>query len=240
MKKYLKYLSLLVLAVLMGTTTACTTADARASAAARPGAVFNGEAVEPECPICPDLDCDLTEVWPVMPEFMYFRGTVTEILPFYEYTEEGEVAVDDKFFVLVEGMPNEEEYVPTANFFITPDTLLLLDEDIEVGMVVKGYYETTLPTPAIYPPQHQARIFVSESFLMNDPAKFSAILVDRFDADLVAFNRPWQIAILEETEFSPATEIIFEDGSPLRRRHKRIGWPRTGSIIRNGCLSPLW
>jgi hypothetical protein len=124
-----------------------------------------------------------------MPEFKHFSGTVIEINP---------SLTDGEFFVLVEGEANEEGYIPHTNFFVTGNSLLLFNADIEVGMAVKGFYDTGLPVPMIYPPQYQARVLVSGS---------DSVHVDRFDANFNAFTGPLRLEIGEETA------IIFEDGS---------------------------
>ena len=134
-----------------------------------------------------------------LPEFLSFAGTIIEIRPFYDFTAAGEVAVEGKFFVLLAGEANAEGYAPTVNFLVDQNTLLLADVDLALGLTMIGFYDATLPMPLIYPPQHQARVLRQ----INDGY---GVAVDRFDAELKAFNYPWQLEIAE------STEIIFEDG----------------------------
>jgi hypothetical protein len=141
---------------------------------------------------------------------MSFKGTVIEVRPFYDFTATGEVVVEGKFFVLVEGDVDAEGNTPLVNFFVNEGSLLLVDGDIAVGKTVIGFYDSSLPTPMIFPPQFQARVLVAKPYLSDSPILYGSlagVYVDRFDADLKAFYYPWQLIIGEETE------IIFEDGA---------------------------
>ena len=192
--------------------TACASASAASAISLEDGVISDIEIADME------FADDVVEIADV-PEFMSFNGVIAEVNPFYEITEEGEFAVEGKYFVLVKSGYStlladgefEETYIGSVNFIIDQNTLLLLNAELEVGMSVTGFYETGLPITRIYPPQHQARALLS-----SEIAGF--MFVDRFDADLKAFTQAKQLIINEddtEDSYFPATEIIFEDGTPF-------------------------
>jgi len=126
-----------------------------------------------------------------VPEFARFSGTVIEINESW----------DEAFFVLVEGEANEEGYVPQMNFNVTQDSILLFDNDIEVGMEVAGYYNTSMPVPMIYPPQHVAIVLA--------PLSEDWVTVSRFGEGLLSSDIGMQLNIDDDTE------VILQDGSPF-------------------------
>jgi len=195
MRKSLIVLVLIAIAGLV-TLTACATASTGTTVDAT-------EVAEVDVP---ETD---SEAMASIPEFMSFTGTIVEIRPFYEFGAEGGVAVEGKFFVLVEGITDIDGYTPIVNFRVDESTLLLADKELEVGMVVIGFYETSLPMLMIYPPQYHARVLVAESFLANPDTLFGGVYVDRVDENWVAQNHPYPLQIQLEDD----TEIVFEDGT---------------------------
>jgi hypothetical protein len=220
MKKSFK---MLVLAGVIGllALTACATAAAQSPVEAE--RVFDVEVYPTDMDAESAYEDDFVFEWAAMPEFLEFRGVITEIRPFYDFTEEGEVAVEGKYYVLVESshytmIENgefEEMYVETVNFVVDQGTLLLPDVELELGMPITGFYESNLPVILIYPPQHHARVLVNWLALSDSFSDVGSYVVDRFDADLKAFYHPLQLVINVDEDDAPETEIIFEDGLPF-------------------------
>ena len=130
--------------------------------------------------------------------FMSKSGTVQEIRPFYDHVGEEPEAIEGSYFVLIE---NDEGSQMT--FAVDHLTALIFDGNLEVGTVVTGFYDTNLPVPMIYPPQHHARVLMS-------PSSYN-VIVDRFDADLIAESNPWQLLVND----TPNVEIFLQDGTPF-------------------------
>ena len=134
-------------------------------------------------------------------EFVGFSGKIVEVNPFYETSTTGEIAAEDKFFILVEAEANADGYSSRINFFIDQNTVLVAGIDFELGMEVIGFYETGLPVPMIYPAQHHARVLMPV-------AEGESIHVGRFDQNWRGFNTPLQLKLEQ-------AEIFFEDGLPF-------------------------
>jgi len=156
-----------------------------------------------------------------------FSGVIIEVAPFYEVTEEGEeIAVEGKYYVLVtnssftmlENGSFEETYIGSVKFIADQDTLLYPKSEIaelEKGLPITGFFDPNLPIPYTYPPQHFARVMITGHLFLNPANQIAFYAVDRFDADLKAFNHPIQVIVNDEGELSPEIEIIFEDGTPF-------------------------
>ena len=190
MKKSLIALALIAIVGLL-TLTACATAPMHA-------AVDEAEAVDTNAEANTDMGVIAT-----LPEFLSFTGTIIEIRPFYDFTAAGEVVVEGKFFVLLEGEANADGYAPQTNFLVDQNTLLLAETELTIGQTVVGFYETGLPMAMIYPPQHMARVLAVKS------AESGGVYVGRFDAGWLNADATLQISITNNTE------IVFADGRPF-------------------------
>ena len=221
MKKFIKGLTLAGVAGLIALTTACTEEQPTpGSGAGQSGTgVYLTDAGRVDDEIFDiDYESGLDYEWEwdsefISPEFMSFSGTVREINPFYDLTEDGEVAVEGRYFVLVQGEEDADGYAPMVNFAVDENTLLLLDGELEPGMKVRAFHEFSLMMILIYPPQHNARVLVSDPLPYNcrstgDPLSAESVIVDRFDENWNIQNPfyEWHLEIGEDTE------IIFQDG----------------------------
>ena len=96
----------------------------------------------------------------------------------------------------------------TAHFFAGEDTLVISDNEIEVGMTVTGFYDPAMPMPSIYPPFYTLRVLAGEI------ADYQSVLVDRFEQ-----TTPGAFSFLNQAGnmFVGVTgaEIVFEDGTPF-------------------------
>ena len=101
---------------------------------------------------------------------------------------------DDTYAILIE---TEEGGMTT--FIVDHLTAQLFDGDLETGMSITGFFDTNLPTPMIYPPQHHARVIISDSPY--------AVYVDSFGEGFNAKSNPKQF------EARPETGIVFQDGT---------------------------
>ena len=199
MKKSLRILLLAGIVGLMAFTTACMTPESDAySPAGRP--IDTGPELADTSPTDDDF---LYGQGMTIPEFMYFSGTVVEIM-----SALGPPPVDGQpvwhgLSVLVEGEVDADGYAPRVNFSLTEDTVRLLGGDdlwgnIEIGMTVTGFYDATLPVPLIYPPHFNAVAFARGN---------AGVRVDRFDENFLSSDGSLFIHIGEDTE------IVFQDGT---------------------------
>lgn len=67
----------------------------------------------------------------------------------------------------------------TVNFIVSGETKVIGDVRLRIGMRIAAFYDTTLPVPAIYPPQYQAEIVTALRRDQNVTLKY-------FDGNLVA------------------------------------------------------
>ncbi|MCL2842679.1 MAG: hypothetical protein FWE28_04330 [Oscillospiraceae bacterium] len=140
--------------------------------------------VATEPPETTDTDTQ-EEPLPETPAFMSFTGTITEISPFYGGTEDT---------VLV----NVANETTSTNFIVGPETVLVMDGELEVGAEVTGFYDTSLLTAMIYPPQLGAVALTDRDH---------GVMVDRFDEALVSYDGTLQINLGEDTV------ILLQDGT---------------------------
>lgn len=161
-----------------------------------PGEVFtNPEPIETEemeeAPTQQETP-DEPEISPEIQTFQGFTGTITEISPYYQWIDEEAQAADDTVVV------NVADETTSINFIVGPDTVLVMDGELEVGATVTGFYDTSLLLAMIYPAQHSA-VAVTD--------RDHGVMVDRFDETLTSFDGTLQINLGEDTA------ITLQDGT---------------------------
>lgn len=142
--------------------------------------------------------------------FNSFTGTVKEVRDF-EGVRKGSK------YVLVEDSEGK-----VANIIVSKGTYVVNNEKIDVGAVITGFYDANKPMLMIYPPQYNAEVVAVSKKEQN-------IKVDRFDKDLVSFDKTLKLNISEDTE------VILENGKPFKGELKNrklvvIYGPSTRSI----------
>jgi len=137
---------------------------------------------------------DGEEILPEMPTpaFMRFTGTITEISPFYEWVEGADMPVADTVLV------NVANETTSTNFIVGPETVLVMDGELEAGAEVTGFYDASLFAAMIYPPQFAAVALTDRDH---------GVMVDRFDEALVSYDRTLKINL------SAGTVITLQDGT---------------------------
>jgi len=143
-------------------------------------------------------DCEEEENLPDMPLFMGFTGTITEIEPFYDWAEDAEVLVEDTVLVSL------TDEITSTNFIVGPETVLVMDGELEIGAEVTGFYDTSLPAPMIYPPQFSAVALTDRDH---------GVMIDRFDEELVSYDGSLQINLGEDTVITLQDGTEFYDPS---------------------------
>lgn len=86
-----------------------------------------------------------------------------------------------------------------VNFVLTGDTLVIDSVRLRNGMRIAAFYDTSLPAPAIFPPQYHGELITSLRQNQNVTLKF-------FDENLVAEDNSLQLNI------SPLTNISTING----------------------------
>lgn len=104
----------------------------------------------------------------------------------------------DLKYVLVEDAEGRE-----TNIIVSKDTYIVNNEKIDVGSVIIGFYHVNKPMIMIYPPQYNAEVVAI--FSKDQNIKF-----DRFDKDLVSYDKSLKLNISKDTN------IITEDGKDFK------------------------
>lgn len=90
----------------------------------------------------------------------------------------------------------------TVNFLITPQTQVMDDRQLRIGMRVAAFYDGSLPVPLIFPPQYRAQLITmvgrNEQVALND-----------FDRNLLARDRSLQLHISGNTVVRTANGQTF-------------------------------
>lgn len=123
--------------------------------------------------------------------FQAVRGLVTTISDYDTNKEFGRGCT--KMYTVKDTFGN------IVNFVITPDTYFVDNVKVYEGMPVVLYYDATLPTILIYPPQYKAIVAAIDNQWQN-------IKVDRFGPELISEDGLLQLNI------TSMTEIILENG----------------------------
>ncbi|MCL2356502.1 MAG: hypothetical protein FWC70_04975 [Defluviitaleaceae bacterium] len=190
MKNWLvRILSVGAVAGLMAFSTGCTPEETQVLGALGSDVELLGHTDEPYDLVNHFTGCEISDDWTwTMPEFMSFSGTVVEIMSGLGPAPVDDEPVSHMLSVMVQGEEDADGYSPTVNFTIDRLTAIFLDGELEVGASVTGFYEVGAAMILIYPPQHNARLLVS------DP-----------DVTVTHFS--------DELEIGADTEIIFQDGT---------------------------
>lgn len=88
------------------------------------------------------------------------------------------------------------------NFIISPDTYVISEIRLRVGMNVTAFYDADLPIPLIYPPQYQAIIIGRRNPQEN-------LYAGEFDNDLVSFDGTLKLNV------GRSTDIVTSNGQPF-------------------------
>jgi len=119
--------------------------------------------------------------------FMSFTGLITQVQDHWSLEGAQFVSVEDE-----KGNP--------ANITISPDTYVVENADLEVGVELTCFYDATKPMILIYPPQYRAEVVV----VGEDEHNLKA---DLFDENLVSADNRLKLNITEETE------VVLRDGT---------------------------
>ncbi|RGT72530.1 hypothetical protein DWX08_09510 [Ruminococcus sp. AF18-22] len=87
----------------------------------------------------------------------------------------------------------------TINLIISPETQVIDSVRLRKGMRVAAFYDTSLPAPAIFPPQYQAELVAVLRREQN-------VMLDYFDETLTAQNNALQLNL------TPFTNIMTANG----------------------------
>ena len=127
---------------------------------------------------------------PSAPYYGEFFGTVKSVEPWKVEADESEALL-----VLLENAEGGQ-----ANFIVDEVTYMLTENELKEGAQVTGYYLSSLPIIAIYPPYYQAML------MAVDVPEGQFIKAAQFDADLISDDSTLKLNIDEKTE------ILLFDG----------------------------
>lgn len=88
-----------------------------------------------------------------------------------------------------------------TNFIVSPDTYVINEVRLRIGMNVTAFYDANLPIPLIYPPRYQA-IFIGR----RNPRE--SIYAGEFDDNLESLDGTLKLNI------GRSTEIVTSNGQP--------------------------
>ena len=171
--------------------------------------------------------------------FDTFLGRVTEIIQQTNFIPEqpdliaispnthGEwVVVEGHYFVRVEDSANGL----TVVFHVTDNTVVLFDE-LEVGMVVTGVFDTLQPITLQYPPTYRAVALVEGPYSIS----VGRVSVNEFT------NNVWLNFGTTHISARENTMIVFQDGTPFYGEHEEINGRKVMMFFRHMATSmPGW
>jgi len=156
-------------------------------------------------------DFNFGDEWFVENQFATFSGTVKEIYQNYQFIPDEEgmiavspdtpgttVAVEGSYFVWVENEAGQ------TVVFRTDENSVILVENLEVGAVVTGVYNTMMPMIMIYPPQHHAVALIDG---------LGGVAAGNLEESYT--NLLWMNLGDLHISINNNTEIIFQDGTPF-------------------------
>lgn len=120
-------------------------------------------------------------------KFNSITGTVKEIV-------DSESAEDFKILWL------EDKEGNPVNFIISKDTSILNNANITEGSTITGFYDVNAPMTMIYPPRYNVKMVAVSDQDQN-------VKLDRFDKDLVSFDKTLKLNVTDKTE------IVLQDGT---------------------------
>lgn len=92
-----------------------------------------------------------------------------------------------------------------VNVVVSGDTMVVDNVRLRPGMRIAAFYDTNLPTPAVYPPQYRAEIITSLR-------RGQQVLLDYFNDELISADNSLQINI------GPMTNVVTQNGQPYTCR----------------------
>ena len=95
-------------------------------------------------------------------------------------------------------MSVEDNQGNMVNFVVSPSTYFVDHVTMEIGNLVTGFYDTTVPVPMIFPPQYRALVMTINSQYQN-------VEVDYFNGHLVNSDNTLKLNI------APYTPIVLEN-----------------------------
>lgn len=87
----------------------------------------------------------------------------------------------------------------TVNFIVSPETQVIDNVRLRKGMRVASFYDTSLPAPAIFPPQYQAELITS---LRRD----QNVMLSYFDENLTSEDNSLTLNL------TPFTNVVTANG----------------------------
>lgn len=154
--------------------------------------------------VCVLVTLAMALAW-VQPVGAIVLDTVTAML-------EGRMAAFGSFSGQILEIDGDRVYLEDAEagsftFVMTERSYVPAGVDLAPGMFVRGYYDTSLPAPMIYPPQMQAMALVPVA--APDALLPTFFKLDRFDDDLSSLDGMLRL------EIGADTVIVLEDGTPF-------------------------
>lgn len=129
-----------------------------------------------------------------MTQFQNFSGVVIDISDF--------PTGDKKDMGCYKIFSLEDDGNNIVNFVISPSTFFLNNYIMTIGDLVTGFYDTSLPTPLIFPPRFQA-------VLMAKQLRHRFIKIDSFNDQLISSDGTLKLNI------GPYTKIQLTNGQPF-------------------------
>ncbi len=136
-----------------------------------------------------------------MINFTGFSGTITMIEELV-----GDIKGCNKMMTIDNG------YGSIVRFVVSPTTYFVNHEEVAIGDIVTGYYDSNAPTILIYPPQYPALIMVKERINQN-------VKVAYFNNNLISSDKHLKLNI------SPDTKILLTNDQPF------LGNPSNKNLI---------
>lgn len=86
-----------------------------------------------------------------------------------------------------------------VNVVVSGDTTIIDNVRLRPGMRIAAFYDTNLPTPAVYPPQYQAE-------LVTSLRRGQQVMLDYFDDSLTSADGSLRLNI------GPTTNVVTQNG----------------------------
>ena len=86
-----------------------------------------------------------------------------------------------------------------VNVIVTGETTIIDNVRLRPGMRIAAFYDTNLPTPAVYPPQYRAEIVTSLR-------RGQQVMLDYFDDSLTSADQSLKLNI------GPMTDVVMLNG----------------------------
>lgn len=90
-----------------------------------------------------------------------------------------------------------------VNFMVSPETLVIDNRQLRIGLRVAAFYDSSLPVPLIFPPQYRAQI-------VTVLGRNEQVMLNHFDRNLVADDRTLQLNLSGNTVIKTVNGQNFE------------------------------